>query len=274
MANVSRTAIAGWVGWALDACFSPACAACTGPLGPDRRGPVCVACWSAIRAVSQPWCDRCGEPFRSWRRLPGGDTTCARCRAHPPHFDHARACGLYEGALRHIVHALKYRGHQSLGAPLGALMRETGRDWLMHADVVVPVPLHPWRRLRRGFNQADILACALGRPVWRALRRRRLGAPQATLSSDERLANVRGAYGVSRSAGRMTRARPRAVVLVDDVMTTGATLDACSQVLLDAGVEWIAALTVARAVHLSVPSGEATPRPRPPRGPRLSTLRR
>lgn len=153
-------------------------------------------------------------------------------------------------------------------------MREAGREWLMHADVVVPVPLHPWRRLRRGFNQADILACALGRPVWRALSRRRLGATQATLTGDERRANVRGAYGVSRSADSITRARPRAVVLVDDVMTTGATLDACSQVLRDTGVEWIAALTVARAAHLSVPSGEATPRLRPPRGPRLSTLRR
>ena len=273
MANVSKAAIAEWVGWALDVCFAPTCAACRGPLGPDRHGPVCLACWSAIRTVSQPWCDRCGEPLRSWRRLPGSDIICARCRAHPPHFDHARACGLYDGALRRIVHALKYRGHQSLGAPLGALMREAGRDWLMHADVVVPVPLHPWRKLRRGFNQADILACTLGLPVWRVLRRRRLGAPQATLSGDERRANVRGAYGLSRSAGGRAGLRPRAVVLVDDVMTTGATLDACSQVLRDAGVEWIAALTVARAAHFS-PLAEAKQRPRPPRGPHPSTLRR
>lgn len=153
-------------------------------------------------------------------------------------------------------------------------MREAGRDWLGHADVVVPVPLHPWRRVQRGFNQADILACALGRPVWRVLRRRRLGAPQATLSGDERLANVQGAYGVSRSARGTARARPRAVVLVDDVMTTGATLDACSQVLRDTGVEWIAALTVARAAHVSVASGEAAPRLRPPRERRPSTPRR
>lgn len=224
--------------------------------------------------VSPPWCDRCGEPLRSWRRQPGCGTVCARCRAHPPHFDHARACGLYEGTLRHIVHALKYRGHQSLGPPLGALMREAARDWLMHADVVVPVPLHPWRRLCRGFNQADILAGALERPVWRALRRRRLGAPQATLSGEERLTNVRGAYGLSHSTGRIARARPRAVVLVDDVMTTGATLDACSRILRDVGVEWIAALTVARAAHFSAPAGEAAPRLRPQREPRLLTLPR
>lgn len=263
-----------WIHRALDACFAPACAACRRPLGLTRLGPVCHECWSAIRTISPPWCDRCGEPLRSWRRISGPDVTCPRCRAHPPHFDCARACGLYDGALRHIIHALKYRGHQSLSAPLGVLMRETGRDLLGHADVVVPVPLHPWRRLTRGFNQADRLACALGRPVWRPLVRRRLGAPQATLSGERRRANVRDAYGVSRAVRWTLRAPPRAVVLVDDVMTTGATLDACSQVLRDAGVEWIAALTVARTAHLSVASGEATPRLRPRHAPHPSRLQR
>jgi ComF family protein len=193
---------------------------------------------------------------------------CARCASHPPHFDHARACALYEGAVRHIVHALKYRGHQSLGRPLGALMRETGRVWLAEADAVVPVPLHPWRRLRRGFNQADVLACALGRPVWRPLVRRRLGTPQARLSGDHRRRNVHGAYALALSAGWIARGRPRTVVLVDDVMTTGATLDACSELLRDAGVEWIGALTVARAAHAIAAAGEATPPHRPLPAPR------
>lgn len=255
----------------MRALFAPACVACRCPIGGDRHGPVCADCWANIRAISAPWCDRCGEPLRSWRSNPGD--TCARCREHPPHFDHARACGLYDGALRHIVHALKYRGHQSLGPPLGQLMRDAGRDLLGHADVVVPVPLHPWRRLRRGFNQADTLACALGRPILRPLMRRRLGLPQVSLSGERRRTNVSDAYGLSMTWRWSRRARPRRVVLVDDVMTTGATLDACSRVLRDAGVEWIAALTAARAVTTAAPSVEAAPLPPQPRGHRPSSPR-
>jgi ComF family protein len=260
----------GLIDRVLCACFAPSCAACRQPLGSGRRGPVCAACWTAIRIVSPPWCDRCGEPRASWR----DGTTCPRCRACPPQFNTARAYGLYDGPLRHIVHALKYRGHQSLGPALTALMRHAGRDVLAHAEAVVPVPLHPWRRLRRGFNQADLLATALGPPLWRPLVRRRLGAPQAQLSGQRRLENVQGAYALSTRSAWMTRKHPRAVVLVDDVMTTGATLDACSQVLREAGVEWIAALTVARAANLIGPRAEAGP-PHPlPRGRRPLNLPR
>jgi ComF family protein len=261
-----------WVDGALRALFAPTCVACRCPIGGDRHGPVCAACWAAVRSVSAPWCDRCGEPLRTWRSVAGA--VCARCQAHPPHYDQARAYGLYEGSLRHIVHALKYRGHQSLGAPLGILMREAGRDLLDHADVVIPVPLHPWRRLRRGFNQADTLACALGRPVQRPLVRRRLGPPQMTLGSERRRTNVSDAYGLSMAWTWTRRTCPHTVVLVDDVMTTGATLDACSRVLREAGVEWIAALTAARAVTTTAVSDEATRPPQPPRARRPSSLPR
>jgi ComF family protein len=153
------------------------------------------------------------------------------------------------------VHALKYRGHRSLGAPLGALMRKADAGLLEGADAVVPVPLHPWRHFRRGFNQADELAQALGRPMWRPLRRQTLGVPQARLSGDQRRTNVHGAYGVSRlRLGALSR-RPKYVVLIDDVMTTGATLDACSRVLREGGVEWIGALTLARAVSGATDAG-------------------
>mgnify|MGYP002629335715 CR=1 FL=1 len=187
-----------WIGGALDAVFAPRCVACRKPTGPHRSGPVCAACWQSVQALSPPWCARCGEPSRTGLTASPGH--CARCQAHPPHFDEARALGVYTGALRHIVHALKYRGHQSLGAPLGALLRDRGDDILSAADAVVPVPLHPWRHLQRGFNQADELARTLGPPVWRPLRRRRLGTPQAGLRGQDRLTNVRDAYRLRLAA--------------------------------------------------------------------------
>lgn len=204
-----------WAESALIALFAPACAACHSPLDPQRIGPVCITCWSSIRRA--------------------------------PATDDARAAGVYEGPLRHIIHALKYSGQASLARPLGALMQDAAGDWLDDA-IVVPVPLHPWRSLRRGFNQADLLACALGRPVWRPLRRHRLGRPQAGLHADERRANVADVY-VMRRVWR--REVPAAVVLVDDVLTTGATADACARVLKEAGVQRVRVLTAARALRVT-----------------------
>jgi len=123
-------------------------------------------------------------------------------------------------------------------------MRDAARDWLDDA-VVVPVPLHPWRSWRRGFNQADLLAGTLGRPVWRPLRRHRLGRPQAGLHADERRTNVAGVYVMRRWP---TRQVPERVVLVDDVMTTGATAEACARVLKEAGVLRVQVLTASRAL--------------------------
>ena len=254
---LASVAIGSWTDSTLRALLDPACAACREPIGPGRTGPVCRACWNAVTAVSPPWCDRCGEPLRSWRQGADSGSRCPRCVAHPPHFDLARAFGQYEGALREIVHALKYGGHRSLGPPLGALMAKTDAGLLAAADAVVPVPLHPWRQLRRGFNQADELAQPLGQRVWRALRRRTLGVPQAKLSGHQRQTNVLNAYSLSHLRAGARNQRPKYVLLIDDVMTTGATLDECSRVLRECGVEWIGALTLARAANVG--SSEAIP---------------
>jgi ComF family protein len=136
----------------------------------------------------------------------------------------------------------------------------------------VPVPLHPWRLFRRGFNQADELAQALGRRVWRPLRRRTLGLPQARLRGDHRRANVQTAYCVSSLRAGAINGRPKYVVLIDDVMTTGATLDACSRALREGGVEWIGALTLARAANAA--SGGAARLPPPLRALHSSGVRR
>lgn len=251
--------------------LSPTCAACGTVLVHPLESPVCPGCWRAIRALSPPWCERCGDPLSAWRPMAG---LCARCRRRPPQFSIGRSAGRYEGSLREILHAFKYQGRRALAAPLAALMRAAGTDVLAGADAVVPVPLHPWRAWERGFNQADDLAIELGLPVWRALHRVRHGPQQAGLPAARRHANVRGAFAatprvwlaVIRPASRR-RLRGRIVVLVDDVMTTGATLDACSAALRAAGAAEVRALTVARAV--------ATPpaQPRPPHRPSIARHR-
>jgi ComF family protein len=156
-----------------------------------------------------------------------------------------RAVGAYAGSLRAIVHALKYDGRRSLAAPLAARMRERGRDVLDGADVAVPVPLHASRRRERGFNQASDLAGHLGLPVSRALRRVTATVPQVTLPAARRHGNVRGAFAPARAARDLVGL---VVVLVDDVSTTGATLEACARALQDAGVREVRALTAARVV--------------------------
>ena len=165
----------------------------------------------------------------------------------------ATAIGEYDGVLRDIIHALKYQGRRSTAPPLAALMKQQGASVLAGADAVVPVPLHPARERERGFNQAEDLARGLGLPVARVLRRVKSTRPQVDLSADERKVNVsdafvcRGAASLSAVASAKAEALPMGViVLVDDVTTTGATLDACARVLKVAGAREVRALTAAR----------------------------
>jgi ComF family protein len=170
---------------------------------------------------------------------------CPRCRRQRGRLDHARAVGAYDGALRAILHALKYEGRRSLARPLGRLMRTRGADMLDGADYLVPVPLHAARRRERGFNQAADLARHVGGPVLAGLRRTAATLPQTSLPAAQRHRNVRNAFALTR-AGRAVAGRT--VVLIDDVSTTGATLAACADVLKDAGAREVRALTAARVV--------------------------
>lgn len=161
----------------------------------------------------------------------------------------ARAAGEYDGALRDIIHAFKYDGRRGLARPLGRLAAAEADGVLGGAQYVVPVPLHPLRRLRRGFNQAEDLARELGLPLANVLWRHRMTAPQTGLHASARRRNVRGAFTLSPlwSRRRQSALEGGVVVLVDDVRTTGATLNACAEVLLEAGVREVRALTLARA---------------------------
>jgi len=229
----------------LSVVLAPSCAACDQPLSHPTRGPVCDACWGSILPLTPPLCDRCGDPLPTWRVVTVPLASCPRCRRTPRAIDRARAIGAYDGALRAIVHALKYEGRRSLARPLGDMMRERSAEIIAGAACAVPVPLHPARRRHRGFNQAADLARRLGMPVVPALRRVRATATQMGLPASRRHANVRGAFAATRAAASLAGA---VVVVIDDVSTTGATLEACARVLKEAGVAEVRALTAARVV--------------------------
>ncbi len=175
---------------------------------------------------------------------------CAACRRRPSDVDWGRVAADYSGSLRDIVHAFKYEGRRSLAAPLGHLLASAGAAVLVGTDCVVPVPLHPGKRLRRGFNQAADLARALGPPVVRALWRVRATRAQVGLPAVTRRRNVRDAFMPSPLLGYRQRERVvagRVVVLVDDVRTTGATLHECARVLKRMGAREVRSLALAQA---------------------------
>lgn len=229
----------------LTVVFAPACAACEELLDRPTRGPICNSCWGSILPLTPPLCDACGDPLPSWRVISLPLARCPRCRRTRRFVDRARAIGAYDGALRAIVHALKYDGRRALAKPLASLMRQRGAAMLEGAALVVPVPLHPSRRRSRGFDQALDLARYLGIPVCRALRRTRATPTQTSLPAAQRHRNVRAAFTATRGARAV---RGATVVLVDDVSTTGATLEACAMALKAAGAAEVRALTAARVV--------------------------
>ena len=223
--------------------FPADCPACAAPVERPRSGPLCAPCWASLPAHPAAAC-ACAQPIVSHHAA-----RCGRCRRGLSPFARGASLGPYEGALREVIHALKYRGRRAAAPELG---RRLAADpavghVLEDAEVLVPVPLHPRRLAARGFNQAALLAAELGRrrglPVCeRALVRRADTASQAGLSAAARRANVDRAFAV--------RQRPkvagRVVVLVDDVHTTGATARACARALRAAGAAEVRLVTVAR----------------------------
>ena len=194
--------------------------------------------------------ERVTEPLGG--SAPPAPLPCATCTSDPPHYDYARSAALYGGPLREAIHALKFAGRRALAGPLGDLASEQCvRSLPDGIDALIPVPLARERERERGFNQATLLAQRIGkrldvpvRPRW--LARIRATRPQSDLSAAERRANVRGAFRAS------DHVRGCHVLLVDDILTTGATLDACARALRDAGARRVGVLTVARVVHAAV----------------------
>jgi ComF family protein len=230
----------------LSALLPDVCRICETALGEASRVPICRNCLDRVPPLEpECFCVRCLTPFLNAKPL-NEEGVCGLCHSGLNRFDAAYAYGFYEGALRELVHLLKYEGMRPLAAPLAAMMsRAVPRQ--VAFDAVVPMPLHWWRRWRRGFNQAELLAREVARriglPVLKAVRRRKLTATQTGLTSAARRRNVAGAFGVTAPQA----VAGRRLLLVDDVLTTGATVNACAAALKAAGAQFVAVLTLARA---------------------------
>jgi ComF family protein len=250
--------LAGFTQAALDLVFPALCPLCQTTLGADRRDPLCASCWRGITRLGRPRCHVCGAApplaptFDDAGEPAPPAPSCAACAADPPPYDYARSAALFEGALREAVHALKYSGRRALARPLGDLAAGYCSATLAEAiEAVVPVPLARDRGRERGFNQAELLAQRVAhrlgvpvRPRW--LWRVRPTRPQSDLAASERRANVRGAFRASPQVSG------RHVLVVDDVLTTGATLGECARALREGGARRVGVLTVARVPHPAV----------------------
>lgn len=224
----------------LDVLFPPTCAIC------KKSGhTLCPTCLVTIPRLLPPLCAHCG----STRILNGA---CQECTFHPLHMTGLRVACPYQEPLRSCIHALKYEGHTKLAEPLGYLLAQTFATFAMQADVLVPMPLHTERQRERGYNQSQLLAevCAklIGVPVsMEIVLRTRATAIQAQLKAVERQQNVAGAFTCS-SAFATGALLGRRIIIVDDICTTGATLEACAAPLFAAGASAVWGLALARPV--------------------------
>jgi ComF family protein len=230
----------------LDATLPPLCPACRRPVADD--GGLCPGCWSMLSFITPPYCERLGIPFAY---DPGPGMLSMQAIADPPAYGRARAAVRYDDIARTLVHALKYGDRLDLAPTLGRWMVQAGGALLAEADALVPVPLH-WRRLwARRFNQSaalaeTIAACAALPVAHAALTRIKSTRQQVGLTASERALNVQGAFRVRAEA--RPEVAGRRLVLVDDVLTSGATIDACARALLRAGAAAVDVLVFARVV--------------------------
>ena len=225
----------------------PSCLACDAPVG--VAGTLCPACWTRVSFITRPYCECCGLPFEIET---AAGAICGACAGLPPVYDRARAAFLYQGVGRELVLAFKMADRSWLAPRLADWLHRAAAPLLPDADLVVPVPLHRWRLLARRFNQSAILAALVARRADAVLApdllvRTRRTAPQTRLSGGERRRNVRGAFSVRR--GREDIVAGRRVLLVDDVLTSGATASACARALRAARAASIDVVTLARAVR-------------------------
>lgn len=232
----------------LDLVYPPSCIVCRKAVA--QHGGLCPACWSDIAFIERPFCERLGSPFERDLDQPG--LISLEASANPPVFARARAVARYDSdKARALAHRLKYSDRLELAGPIGRWMARAGADLLTEADVLIPIPLHRLRLVARRFNQSAALAHVVSResgvPVETlALERVKPTAPQVGLSRAQRAANLTGAFRVApERAGAIDK---RHVVLVDDVLTTGATANAAARALLRAGAAQVDLLVFVRAV--------------------------
>ncbi len=243
--NACGVALAALPRAALDIALPTLCVACHEPVAGDG---VCAACWGKLSFIAPPFCARLGIPFVY---DPGPGLLSMQAIADPPAYQRARAAVRYDEVARTMVHALKYQDRTDLAPAMGRWMARAGQELLADADALVPVPLH-WRRgWSRRYNQSGALAGVIGKSarlpvIGNVLRRVRPTLQQVGLSKADRALNVQGAFKVPLE--QKSSVQGRRIVLVDDVLTSGATVDACARALLRARAASVDVLVFARVV--------------------------
>ena len=254
--RISSNAVSRWLGVCADALaaigFPADCRLCERPLESASRVPVCEACLNSFPRIAGEICSLCGQALAAGEMLSDEAEICRSCSEERFAFAVARSFGIYRESLVRAILLLKYEQVEPLGAWFAKRLAEVvrGEGGLLSADIVVPVPLHRQRQRERGFNQVELFARPLAkllelpyRPV--LLVRKRPRPEKHLLTRDERQAAVRGAFAMQKGA-RVDNSR---VLLLDDVITTGATLDACAGALREAGAASVLGLTIARAAR-------------------------
>ena len=240
---------------ALDLLLPPTCILCSASV--DAPGLLCGACFGGLSAIGEPCCHCCGAPFElAWHAIEGG--LCQRCIDTPPPFERARAALNYDKASRRLVLPFKHGDRTEFAVILARLMARAGAQLLRDADIIVPVPLYRRRLFVRRYNQAALLARELGRMTGRsaildALTRGRATATLGRKSAAERRDEVAGAFAVR--ARRANLLSGRRILLIDDVMTSGATAAACGDCLLEAGAAAVDVLVAVRVPDPRLASG-------------------
>lgn len=225
-----------WVAF-LDRLLPPVCASCK-----KAGARFCEACQAKIQWIQEPICQKCG------RLVNANQSICPVCQTRPLPLETIRAATLFAEPVSTVIHKLKYEKQFGLAEPLADLMIAAWPRWQTTADCLVPIPLHPERQKERGYNQSALLAEALSRQIKRpclpdCLYRTRQTPAQVGLNGAERLANVQNAF-----AAQSAEVKHKKILLIDDVCTTGATLAAAAQALLDAGAASVWGYCVARAM--------------------------
>ena len=228
----------------LDWLLPPLCLCCQEPVGGNQT--LCPACWKGIHFIAKPYCACCGAPFD----VPvEAETLCGECLAFPPVYAKARSAMIYDDASKKLVLSFKHNDRLHPVPGLATWMQRAGSEFLEQADLIAPVPLHRWRLWMRRYNQAALLALELGRLTNKAvgvdvLLRVRATPIQGHMNREARQKNVAGAFRINpRAANKVTG---KNIVLVDDVLTTGATVNACASILNKAGAAKVVVLTLAK----------------------------
>lgn len=231
---------------ALDLILPPRCFSCG--VSVATQGQLCATCWNGLNFITDPQCECCGLPFE-YEHLEG--LRCGSCQSRPPAYEQARAAFHYDDGSRSLILSFKHGDRTATAKALAQWMNRAVAPIIEDDMLIVPVPLHRWRLLKRRYNQSALLAQQIARDFECAyepllLYRKKATASQGGLSASARRANVKQAFALYEKA--KDRLMGRSVLLVDDVLTTGATVEACADILKKAGARHVKVVTAARVV--------------------------